>query len=333
MSMSRRNLLQAALAAAAFGGLGARTAFAAVAKVALVLPGSIADGGWNQGAYEGLKALEAKGFKTAFTENVAQAAIPQVVRGYADDGYDLIVGHGFQFGSLFAEIAPDYPSQKFFATTTAPGGTKVPDNALYLDSRFAQVAYAAGALAALMSVKKGVGVVGGGDNPTQQAMVKAFKAGAVATVPGLQAAGIITGDYNDAAKGREAADTLIGNGADVIWHIADLTGIGAIQGAAAKTGVKIIGSNADQMALAPEAIGTSFAANNAGIVEAVAGMVADGSFKGGGAWAPPVDFLWLTVAGSGAYNAKVIDEKTWAAFQAIWKDLKDGKIDVAAALK
>jgi basic membrane protein A len=171
MSISRRSLLKAAVLGAVVGSAAVNAAAAATAKVALVLPGSISDGGWNQGAYEGLKALEAKGFKVAFTENVAQAAIPQVVRGYADDGYDLIVGHGFQFGSLFAEIGPDYPKQKFFATTTAPGGTKIPDNVLYLDSRFAEVSYGAGALAALMSTKKGVGVVGGGDNPTQQAMV------------------------------------------------------------------------------------------------------------------------------------------------------------------
>jgi basic membrane protein A and related proteins len=333
MLVSRRNLFKSVALAAAISGFGVNVASAATIKVALVLPGSITDGGWNQGAYEGLKALEAKGFKIAFTENVAQAAIPQVVRGYGDDGYDLIVGHGFQFGSLFAEIGPDYPKQRFFATTTAPGGTKVPDNVLYLDSRFAEVSYGAGALAALMSTKKGVGVVAGGDNPTQQAMVKAFKAGAVATVPGVQAAGIITGDYNDAAKGREAANTLIGNGADVIWHIADLTGIGAIQGAVAKKGVKVLGSNADQLALAPDAMGTSFAANNAGIVEAVAQMVSDGSFKGGAAWAPSIEFLWIPVAGSAQYNAKVIDEKTWVAFQKIWKDLAGGKIDVAAAVK
>jgi basic membrane protein A and related proteins len=330
MSISRRRLLNAA-AVAVFSCLALDVAWAANLKVALVLPGSIADGGWNQGAYEGLKALEAKGYQIAFTENVAQAAIPQTVRGYADDSYDLIIGHGFQFGSLFAEIAPDYPKQKFFATTTPPGA-KAPPNALYLDSRFAEVSYAAGALAALMSTKKSVGVVGGGDNPTQQTMVKAFKSGAIATVPGTQAADIITGDYNDASKGREAAITMIGNGADVIWHIADLTGIGAIQGAVSK-GVKIIGSNADQLALAPDAIGTSFAANNAGIIEAVAAMASDGTFKGGGAWAPPADFLWLTVAGSVPYNPKVIKPETWAAFEKIWQDLRDGKIDVAAAIK
>jgi basic membrane protein A len=332
MSISRRCLLKATTALAVTAAAGVGAAWAATLKVALVLPGSIADGGWNQGAYEGLKALEAKGFKIAFTENVAQASIPQVVRGYADDGYDLIVGHGFQFGSAFAEIGPEYPKQKFFATTSAPGGTTIPGNVLYLDARYSEIAYGAGALAALMSAKKSVGIVGGGDNPTTQTMAKAFKAGAAATVPGIRAAGIITGDYNDAAKGREAANTLIGNGADVIWHTADLTGVGAIQGAADK-GAKIIGCFADQLALAPNAIGTSFAANNRGIVQAVAGMASDGSFTGGKVWAPRIDFLWLTVAGSQPYNPKVIDAKTWTAFETIWKDVADGKIDVAGALK
>ena len=332
MSISRRNLVKMAGAAAAIAAFGIEKAWAASAKVALVLPGSIADGGWNQGAYEGLKALEAKGFKIAFTENVAQASIPQVVRGYADDGYDLVIGHGFQFGSAFAEIGPEYPKQKFFATTSAPGGAAVAENVLYLDARYGEIAYGAGALAALMSAKKSVGIVGGGDNPTTQTMVKAFKAGAAAAVPGLKTAGIITGDYNDAAKGREAASTLIGNGADVIWHTADLTGVGAIQGAADK-GAKIIGCFADQLALAPNAIGTSFAANNAGIVQAVAGMASDGSFKGGKVWAPRIDFLWLTVAGSQPYNPKIIDAATWDAFEKIWKDVADGKVDVAAALK
>ena len=43
----------------------------------------------------------------AFSENIAQADIPETTRGYADDGYNLIIGHGFEFGSAFVEIAPD----------------------------------------------------------------------------------------------------------------------------------------------------------------------------------------------------------------------------------
>ena len=72
MSISRRSLLKSAVLATAVSCFVVGGAWANTVKVALVLPGSITDGGWNQGAYEGLKALEAKGFKITFTENVAQ---------------------------------------------------------------------------------------------------------------------------------------------------------------------------------------------------------------------------------------------------------------------
>ncbi|WP_419906238.1 BMP family protein [Hoeflea sp.] len=297
-------------------------------SVALVLPGSIADGGWNAGAYQGLKKLEGSDdFRTAFSENVSQADIPRVVRGYADDGYDLIIGHGFQFGSLFAEISPDYPDQKFFATTSAPGGSEIPSNAMYLDARYPDVAYGAGTLAAHVS-KSGnaVGVVGGGDNPITQMMTGIFKASAEAAGDGIKGYAIITGDYNDAAKGREASATMIGNGADVIWHIADITGIGAVEGAASK-GATVIGMFADQKELAPDNIAVSFVSNNAGLVEEVAKMVNSGSFEGGKSWVPELTFLWLTSYGSDQYNKDLISDDAWSQFQRTWNDIGTGKIN------
>jgi basic membrane protein A and related proteins len=295
-------------------------------RVAMVLPGSIADGGWNQQAYEGLKTLEGMpGFKVAYTENVKQSDIPQVVRGYADDGYNLIIGHGFQFGSLFQEIGGDYAKQKFFATTYAPQGT-IPSNVMYLDARYFDVGYCIGALAALMSEKKGVGLVGGGDNPTQQNMMRVFKAGAEATVPGIKAFAVVTGDYNDAAKGRETALTMVGNGADVISHTADLTGIGAIKGGA-EAKVKVIGAFSDQTDLAPDLMGTSITNNNLGIVVKVAQMAKDDTFEGGKEWKPDLSFAWGMKYRDKDHNDKVIPAETWAKFQAIWADVAAGKVD------
>jgi len=306
--------------------------YAADFRVAMVLPGSIADGGWNQQAYEGLKQLGGTpGYKVAYTENVKQSDIPQVVRGYADDGYDLIIGHGFQFGSLFQEIGGDYVKQKFFATTYAPQGN-IPANVMYLDARYYDVGYAIGALAALMSEKKGVGLVGGGDNPTQQNMMKVFKAGAEATVPGIKAFAVVTGDYNDAAKGRETALTMVGNGADVISHTADLTGIGAIKGAA-EAKVKVIGAFSDQTELAPDLMGTSITNNNLGIVVKVAEMAKDGSFEGGKEWKPDLSFAWGMHYKDQDHNDKVIPAATWAKFQAIWTEVAAGKIDTSQFVK
>ena len=309
--------------------LGTAATAWAETSVALVLPGSIADGGWNQGAYSGLLALGESGdYSTAYSENVSQADIPAVVQGYADDGFDLIIGHGFQFGSLFAEISAEYPDQAFFATTSAPGNTEIPANALYVDFRYSEAAYGAGVLAALMSEGKAVGAVGGGDNPTTQGMMTNFIKGAEATVDGIRGFAIVTGDYNDAAKGREAATTMIGNGADVIWHTADVTGIGAIEGASSQ-GALVIGMYADQTALAPESMVTSLASNNAGLVEAIAQMVAEDTFDGGGMWRPELGFAWLTVYGEEEYNPDLISEDDWAAFQGVWEKVGSGEIDAS----
>jgi basic membrane protein A len=287
-----------------------------VTKVALLLSGVIADGGWGQLAYEGLKSLDGKlGFKTAYAENISQAQIPQVARGYADDGYDLIIGHGYEFGSPLLEVAPDYPRTNFLVSSFQPQ-PQVPGNILYADLAYFDVAYAAGALAALILEKKQVvGFVGGGDNPTQQRMSKSFIVAAERTQPGLKGVSIVTGDYNNAAKGKETALTMIGNGADVIWHAADVTGLGAIQGAVAKD-VKVLGCYSDQTPFAPNNMGTSFEINLADMVVTQAEAVAGGTFKGGTEWKPSVKAMWLLRSGqNGDHNPKVVSAEAWAAFQ------------------
>ena len=300
-------------------------------KVALVLPGSISDGGWNQQAYEGLKQIEKQGgFKTTLSENVKQADIPQVVRGYADDGFDLVIGHGFQFGSLFMEVGGEFPKTKFFGTTFAPKGA-VPPNVMFINTRPYDVAYGMGAVAALLSKKGAVGLVGGGDNPTQQNMSKVFKAAAEATVPGLKAYAVVTGEYNDASKGRETALTMIGNGADVITHTADLTGIGAIKGAAEK-GATVLGAFSDQTSLAPDLMATSIVNDNAAIVVAVSTMAKNGTFAGGQEWTPDLAMVWYPKYKDGEYNTAMVSPETWAKFKAIWADLSAGKIDTSKYL-
>ena len=298
--------------------------------IALLLPGPITDGGWDQLAYEGLEELtEEEGFNTAYTENITQAEIPEVTRGYADDGYDLIIGHGFEFGSAFLEIAPDYPDIWFFASTYIPQ-EEVPDNLQYVDMAYFDAAYAAGSLAAMLSEKGTVGFVGGGDNPTQQGMMDAYIY--AAEQQGAEGLGVVTGDYNDAAKGREAAVTMIGNGADVIWHAADVTGLGAIEGAVANDAL-VLGCYSDQLDLAPDAMGTSLFMDLGPMVIKLANDVKEGNFSGGYEWKPTVQEMWHWQAGSETYNDDVISESMWEEFQQIWDDLAAGEIDVDAAFE
>jgi basic membrane protein A and related proteins len=300
-------------------------------RVALLLSGVITDGGWSQLAYDGLKELGTRpGFKTAYAENITLAQMDQVARGYSDDGFDLIIGHGLEFTSALLAIAPDYPTQNYFVTTFLPEA-QVPGNIMFVNMGYFAAAYGAGALAALISEKKkAVGFIGGNDDPNQQRMKKAFIAGAERTVPGIRALAIITGDYDNAAKGREAASILIGNGADVIWHSADVTGLGAIQGAVAGN-VKVIGCYSDQTYLAPNNMATSFEMNLDGMVVTIASEVANRTFAGGTEWRPPVNQMWLLKSGAnGDHNPRLVSAEQWSTFQKIWNDLAVRKIDVEA---
>ncbi len=336
MILSRRSFAKAMAGlglSAASGALAMRAATAAAPfKVVLLLPGSVADGGWNTLAFEGLQALDKATFKTAYSESVPQAQMEQIIRGYADDGTDLIIGHSYEYGSAFSEIGPDYPKTKFFASTFKPS-EKAPANVEFINMDYLQAAYGAGALAALISEKgKAVGTVGGGDNPTQQAMAKAFVAGAEKTRPGVKGLAVVTGDYNNAAKGREAATTMIGNGADVIWHTADVTGLGAMQGAVAAK-VKAIGSFADQTDISPEFMATSFKQNLDWMVGEVAKSAVDGSFLGGQEWMPKTALVWSPVYAKSSYNPKLVTAAQWATFGDIWAKLDAGAIDVKSLIK
>ncbi len=304
-------------------------------KVVLLLTGVINDGGWSQLAYDGIQQLQRNPrFHATYAEDITIAQTQQVARGYADDGFDLILGHGFEFSSALLDVAPDYPHQSFFVTSFIPAHP-IPPNIMFVNMGYFEAAYGAGALAALISTsRRAVGFVGGDDDPNQQRMRLAFIAGARHAVPGIRALGIITGDYDNAAKGREAASTLIGNGCDVIWHAADVTGLGVIQGAA-QSGklVKIMGCYSDQTALAPSQMATSFEMNLAGMVTTIAESAANHTFAGGTEWRPTVDKMWLLRAGpNGLYNPQLISTAAWSTFQTIWSNLAQNKINVSAAV-
>lgn len=316
----------------ALAGLAIRPSLAAgrpPTRVVLLLSGVVTDGGWSQLAYEGLQELRQRSeFKTAYAENITLAQMDQVARGYSDDGFDLVIGHGVEFSSTLLEVAPDYPRKSYFVTTFLPQPS-VPRNIMYVDMGYFGAAYGAGVLAALISEKKqAVGFIGGDDDPNQQRMKRAFVAGAQHAVPGIRALGIITGDYDNASKGREAAAILVGNGADVIWHAADVTGLGAIQGAVAAN-VKVIGCYSDQSALAPNNMATSFEMNLNGMVISIGEEVAAGTFAGGMEWRPPVDQMWLQRCGkSGDYNPRLVTADAWTKFQKVWADVAARKINI-----
>ena len=113
-------------------------------SVALILPGSISDAGWNASAYIGLQELAEKGYETAFTESVPIPDIEGAFRSYAEQGFTLILGHGYEFGEPAAKVAPDFPDTYFFVAGKKPPEVEVSPNLRFMDQQEYQGAYLCG---------------------------------------------------------------------------------------------------------------------------------------------------------------------------------------------
>src|SRR5262245_53359961 len=80
--------------------------------VAVVLPSAANDLAFSQSMVDSLERLKEDGTidDYVYSENmfvVEDAA--SALRGYAEDGHDLVLAHGSQYGGSLQEIAPDFP--------------------------------------------------------------------------------------------------------------------------------------------------------------------------------------------------------------------------------
>lgn len=198
------------------------------------------------------------------------------LRDFSNKGYNLIFAHSMEYGESVTKIAGDYPDTKYAVYT----GTVEADNVASISLNEHETGYLAGMLAASMSKTGKIGVIIGSDLPPMIRIAEAYKLGAKEVNPDIQVFDVFAGSWDDIAKGKEAALGQIENGADVIFHVADKTGLGAIQ-AAQEKGVYAIGSSVDQSAVAPGTVLSSALDHADKAYLAAAKSVSDGTFKGG----------------------------------------------------
>ena len=76
-------------------------------KVALLTDALFSDGGWGATAYNASQALKEKyGLELTTVENVAIPDIEPTLRDFADQGNNLIIAHGFEWGDPLRELVP-----------------------------------------------------------------------------------------------------------------------------------------------------------------------------------------------------------------------------------
>ena len=255
------------------GGAAGETTF----KVALCLSGAANDMGWCQVAYEGLKLLESEyGCETAYTENLTPDDIEAAFADYAASGYDVVIGHGYEFGDPAIEVAESYPDTRFIVTE----GEVSADNVASYVTKCEEGGYVMGMLAASMSESGKVGFVGPIQGASLVKIMNGFEDGAREINPDIEVQTAWTGSFTDTALGKEAARAMIDNGVDVIGHCANESGTGCIN-AAKEAGVYATGDSYDQNGLAPQTVISSSVYHIPHVIELAFQTVADGSFKGG----------------------------------------------------
>jgi basic membrane protein A len=220
-------------------------------RVALVTPGSIADAAWNSGAYTGLTQIhDSLNVPVSHIEARTPAEQEEALRTYAEQGYNLVFGHGFEFQGPAERVSADYPAVVFIITS----GERVQGNVAPLIFRLYEASYLAGMVAGGVTRSNVIGFVGGVELPPVREASDAWVAGAQAVNPDVKSRITYLNNWDDAALGREAARALIRVGADMLHHNADAAAIGVFQAAKEAPGVYLFGANADQTDLAPQRV-------------------------------------------------------------------------------
>ena len=245
-------------------------------KVALLLSGAANDQGWNQTAYEGTqKACEKYGYELAYTENLEVADISAAFADYASAGYDVVIGHGYEFGDPALEVAETYPDTKFICTEADASADNVASYVMACE----QTAYVEGIIAASTSESGKLGAIGPIPGDSLVKIINGYEDGAKSINPDIEVQTAWTNSFVDTQLAQEAAKAMIDNDVDVIKHCANACGNGAMT-AAVEAGIWCQGDSYDQSSLAPDNILDSAIYNLDVVIDTALGSVADGSFEG-----------------------------------------------------
>lgn len=246
-------------------------------KVALVTTGPVSDQGWNAGAYNGLLTIrDSLGARISNVQTQTPAEIDENFRQYGAQGYNLVFGHGFEYQDPAIRVAQSFPKTAFVATS----GTKTARNVSGVSFAFSDGAYLAGIVAGAASRSGVIGAIGGTQLPPVVSAFKAFEAGAKSVNPKVKLLTAYVGNWEDASAAKEQALAQIARGADVIFQDADAAGLGVFQAARQAKTVRVIGSNSDQNAVAPEVTLGSVVIDLPRAMMIIARDVKNGTFKG-----------------------------------------------------
>ncbi|MEZ5779049.1 MAG: BMP family protein [Paracoccaceae bacterium] len=272
--VSRRHLMATAAGVAATGIIGLPRILRAATpiKVAGIYTVPV-EQQWVSRIHKAAEAAAAAGAVAyVYTENTANTDYPRVMREYAEQGYQLIVGEIFGVEQEAREVADEYPDTAFLL-----GSSFMPDeahpNLAVFDNYIQDASYLSGIIAGAMT-EGNIGMVGGFPIPEVNRLMNAFMAGAREMNPDIKFQVSFIGSWFDPPKAKETAFAMIDGGADLLY--AERFGV---SDAAQERGVLAIGNVIDTQTEYPDTVVASALWHFEPTLSVALAMIAAGEFK------------------------------------------------------
>lgn len=302
--------------------------------------GGLGDKSFNDGSWEGLQKAEREfdNVEARVIESKQMTDYVPNLSGLAEDGAKLVFAVGFLMEEAMLESAKMNPDTYFAGIDIFVDPETAPPNARGILFKEQEAGYLAGVLAGMMTKEYAgatdklnddnvVGMVLGMDIPPVERYQAGFYAGVQSVNPDCEVLSVVTGSFTDQAKGKESAMAMIEQGADIIFQVAGLTGVGSIN-AAKEAGVLAIGVDVDQNAVAPNTVITSAEKKLTNAAFLTIKDVLEGNFEGG-----TVTYgINEGATGISPFHAfeSVVPQAVKDAINKTIADMKAGKIDVPA---
>ena len=214
--------------------------------------GGVNDGSFNQSAWAGLsKAADELGFQASYLESHTDADYKPNIETYVDEDYDMIICIGYALADALKDESAANPDMKFAIVDDA-SLADVP-NVTSLMFEQAQASYLVGYVAGKTTKTNTVGIVLGMATDLMNEFGYGYVAGAVDANPDCKVLQNNANSFADTAAGKTAANNMVAQGADVIFHASGASGMGMFQ-AAEEKGFVAIGVNLNQNEIAPDYI-------------------------------------------------------------------------------
>lgn len=239
MTLKKGITRRLALGAVTAVGLLASTGIAAAEKMKVAAIYTLpVEQQWISRIHTALNAAAERGeISYVFSENVANTDYERVMREYAEQGQQLIVGEVFALERAARKVAKDYPETAFLMGSSF--GPVAPNFAVF-DNWIHEPSYLSGMVAGAATQSNVIGMVGGYAIPEVNRLMHAFMEGAREVNPDVKFIVNFIDSWYDPPKAKESAFAMMDAGADVMY--AERFGV---SDAAVERGVKAVGNVID----------------------------------------------------------------------------------------